>query len=56
MNSVHGQPVGVVVICTRQALGIWFSYMEIGVGVRNIQKCQWKKRICTFPIKRVVMN
>jgi len=23
MNSVHGQPVGVVVICTRQGLGIW---------------------------------
>jgi len=62
MKHVHGEPVGVVVICTRQGLGImarigiWLSYMEGGVRVRNMQKCQWRKTICTFPIKRAVMN
>jgi len=38
------------------SIGVWLSYMEIGVGARDIQKCQWKKIICTFPIKRAVMN
>lgn len=42
MMSVHGEPVGVVVICTRQGLsimariGIWSNYMEGVVGVRNM--------------------
>jgi hypothetical protein len=42
MMSVHGEPVGVVVICIRQGLGImarigiWLSYMEGGVAVRNM--------------------
>lgn len=39
---VHGEPVGVVVICARQgfgivaSIGVQLSYMEGGVCVRNI--------------------